>query len=179
MSETLHQSPEKTVEAPEVTVEKPAAAEYGEREKTAKIEQAQSAVKAAESAATEKPQSPQLPATDDRPLFIDNAIKSLRLRQNLAKVQNRLKPGERTFSKVVHQPLVRMVSDSAANTVSRPSGLLGGGITAFLGSLLYLYLAHHIGFRYNYTLFLAFFVGGFIVGVLIELLIHRSRPKAN
>jgi hypothetical protein len=61
------------------------------------------------------------------------------------------------------------VSGATGQTLARPSGLLGGGICALLGSLIYLYLAKHIGFNYNYLLFVLFFGGGFIIGLVIEL----------
>jgi len=43
--------------------------------------------------------------------------------------------------------------------------LLGGGILALLGTSSYLYLAKHIGFTYNYSVFLILFFGGFILGL--------------
>ena len=98
-----------------------------------------------------------------------------RMRRNLSHVQNKLKPAEKSFSKLIHQPLVRRVSETASQTVSRPSGMLGGGVVAFLGSLLYLYLAHHIGFTYNYLLFLAFFTVGFVLGVALEYAAYGLR----
>jgi len=67
--------------------------------------------------------------------------------------------------------VVRITSEAASKTISRPSGLLGGGLMAFAGSLVYLYLAKHIGFRYNYLLFTLLFVGGFAVGLCLEVII--------
>ncbi|HEY1064213.1 MAG TPA: hypothetical protein VGE30_02850, partial [Candidatus Saccharimonadales bacterium] len=123
---------------------------------------------------SEQPRVPQTPI-DDRPQLIDNAVKMFRMRRNLSHVQSRLKPAEKSFSKVIHQPLVRRVSESAAKTVTRPSGMLGGGILAFFGSVLYLVLSHRIGFTYNYAMFLCFFVGGFLLGVTLEYVAHWLR----
>ena len=164
MSETLQQTPEQAVETPQVSLERPAAAEFNPADQAQEVERAQAAV-ALEAGRSEQPTVPQLAAVDDRPRFIDNAVKSLRLRQNLTEVQKRLTPTDKALSKVVHQPLVSLVSNKAAQTVTRPSGLLGGGVAAFIGSLIYVYLAHHIGFSYNYLLFVMFFGGGFILGV--------------
>jgi hypothetical protein len=75
------------------------------------------------------------------------------------------------LSRVVHQPVVRAVSEAAGKTVSRPSGMLGGGLVAFIGSLGYLYLTKHIGFEYNFTVFLVLFAGGFVLGVVLELVV--------
>jgi hypothetical protein len=67
-----------------------------------------------------------------------------------------------------------VASEAAGRTVSRPSGLLGGGLVAFLGTTGYLYLARHIGFTYNYLVFLLLLAGGFILGVSLELLVHLA-----
>jgi hypothetical protein len=178
MSEQLTLSPEKHTPAVELTAERPQAAEYSEADKTQHIEQAQATV-AIESAATEQPTLPQFPVTDDRPQFIDNAIKTLRMRRNLGHVQNKLKPAEKSFSKVVHQPLVQLVSESAAKTISRPSGILGGGIVAFIGSLGYLYLSRHLGFTYNYLFFLVFFIAGFALGSIAEYTLYWFHKKSR
>lgn len=95
-------------------------------------------------------------------------------------IRRKLPTPQRALSQVIHQPVVRAVSEGAGRTVSRPSGLLGGGITAFTGTTLYLYLAHHIGFSYNYGVFVLLFAGGFILGLVIELLVNLvlSRRKS-
>lgn len=172
MSERLSNSPEKQHEAPAVHVERPRAAEYSPAEQAEHIKQAEAAV-AAETSKTEQPQLPKLEPTDDRPLLIDNAIKNLRMRRNLAHVQKRLKPAQKSLSKLIHQPLVQRTSEVAATTVTRPSGLLGGGITAFIGSLIYAYLSRSAGFTYNFSMFLCFFVGGFVLGVAGEFALHQ------
>jgi hypothetical protein len=100
---------------------------------------------------------------------VNRELKKLTLKQELRRVQRREKLPARALSKVVHQPVVRVASEAAGKTVSRPSGLLGGGVFAFIGGLGYLYFAKHIGVQYNYLLSLLFFVAGFILGLLIEL----------
>jgi hypothetical protein len=173
MSERLSTTPERHAEHLKVTVERPKAVEYGAAERAESIERAQ-AIVAAETRQAERPQVPQVPV-DDRPQLIDNAVKMFRMRRNLSHVQNKLKPAQKAFSKVIHQPLVHRVSESAGKTVARPSGMLGGGVAAFVGSLSYLVLAYKIGFTYNYLLFLGFFFGGFIVGVGIEYGLYGLR----
>jgi hypothetical protein len=91
--------------------------------------------------------------------------------RKLKEVQRKLKPADRKLSRVIHQPAVRAVSEAAGSSVSRPSGLLGGGLVAFLGSGAYLYFTRHYGIRYNYFVFILLFVGGFVLGLLLELLV--------
>lgn len=118
----------------------------------------------------EKPQ-------DNQPFYIDKVVKKLKLKQNLGQIRGQLSPTTRALSKVVHQPVVRALSEASARTVTRPSGLLGAGLCAFLGSLGYLYYAKHIGFSYNYLLFFAFFAGGFVVGLGLEFVLWFVHPK--
>ena len=115
---------------------------------------------------------------DNQPLYIDKTVKKLRMKQSLSQVQRELTPLERSLSKLVHQQVIRAVSEASAKTVSRPSGLLGGGLLAFLGSSAYLFMAKYIGFRYNYLVFVLLFVGGFLVGLLLEAAVRLLRPRS-
>ena len=177
MSEKITTSHEQLAQTPEITVEAPRAAAYSDRERVDHIKRAEQAV-AVESAGAERPAVPTLPVTDDRPYLIDNATKMLRMKQNLTEVQKRLKPAQKSFSKAIHQPVVRRVSESAGKTVSRPSGLLGGGVLAFAGSVLYWYLTSQLGIAYNYGFFLVFFAVGFILGIIVEYAFYGVRRLA-
>ena len=111
------------------------------------------------------------------PRHINTALRKITLSRTLHSIQRRENVADRTLSKVVHQPAVRVVSETAGNTVSRPSGILGGGLVAFTGSLVYLYLAKHIGFEYNFGVFLILFAGGFVLGLTLELLVHAATRR--
>jgi hypothetical protein len=106
------------------------------------------------------------------PRRIDRALKQITLRRELQQIRRQLPRAVRAFSQVIHQPAVRAISEAASRTVSRPSGLLGGGVLAFTGTTIYLYLARHIGFTYNYLVFLLLLAGGFVLGLLAELAVH-------
>jgi glycogen synthase len=114
--------------------------------------------------------------------MINKELKDVTLRRELQHIQRHESPVVRRFSRLVHQPAIRVVSETAGKTVSRPSGLLGGGLVAFLGTSTYLYLANHIGFTYNSGVFIALFAGGFILGLCLELAVHlatASRRKVD
>jgi hypothetical protein len=116
------------------------------------------------------------------PQQINRDLRQITLRRELQHIRRELPVPQRVLSRVVHQPAVRVISEAAGKTISRPSGLLGGGLVALLGTTSYLYLAKHIGFTYNYFVFMALFVGGFIVGLVLELLVHlttTSRRKID
>jgi len=108
---------------------------------------------------------------------INFELKQITLNRELAQIRHRLTAPDKTLSKVIHQPVVRAVSEATGKTISRPSGLLGGGIVALIGTSSYLYLARHFGFSYNYGVFLVLFVGGFGLGLVIEFLLHATSAK--
>jgi hypothetical protein len=98
-------------------------------------------------------------------------IKEQAYQQTLRTAQRKLPKASRRFSKVIHNDVVNAVSEVGAKTVARPSGLLGGSMVAFFGSVVFLYYARHYGFRYNYLVLFILFVFGFVVGAFIELLV--------
>lgn len=141
----------------------------------------------AESSATEKGRLEELEKSGKAPEpvhpgLISRDLKHITLQRELQAIRRKLPAPERVLSRVIHQPVVRVVSEAAGKTVSRPSGLLGGGLVALLGTTSYLYFAKHMGFRYNYVIFLALFAGGFAIGVILEFIVWaatRSRRHAT
>ena len=69
----------------------------------------------------------------DKPQYIDRAMKALSLKNELNQIRQRLPTSQRLLSKAIHQPVIRRTSDISAKTITRPYGLLGGGLLAFLG----------------------------------------------
>jgi hypothetical protein len=116
------------------------------------------------------------------PTHINRELKAITLRRELSMIRRKLNKPEQALSRVIHQPVVRVASEAAAKTIRRPSGMLGGGLVALLGTSSYLYLAKHMGFEYNYLVFLVLFAGGFLLGLVLELVVHlatASRRKAQ
>jgi hypothetical protein len=100
--------------------------------------------------------------------------------RTMKQVRSKLPVAERSFSKLVHQPVINSVSELSGKTALRPSGVLGGSICAFLGSLGLLWAAKTYGFTYNYLVLFFFFVGGFFLGLLLEAVIRlffRKHPS--
>lgn len=102
---------------------------------------------------------------------VQHSLKATAYERTLAKARQKLSKPSRLFSKITHSPVVDSVSAVGAQTAARPSGLLGGSLAAFVGSLVILYFSRHYGFRYNYLVLFILFIGGFLAGVVIELLI--------
>lgn len=98
-------------------------------------------------------------------------------KSEMKKVQQQLPPSARAFSKVVHNPVVEVVSDVAAETVLRPSFLIVGGISGLVfGGGLYI-IAKIQGFILpNSQFVIAFLVGG-AIGILGEFVVRLFKPK--
>lgn len=109
--------------------------------------------------------------------FVTRSLKVMARTRLLKQLRKQLPVSDRLFSRVIHQPIIDNTSELAGKTVGRPSGLLSGGIFAFVGSSVVLYIDKHYGYRYNFLLWAICFVGGFVVGLLLEafikLIAHR------
>jgi hypothetical protein len=99
-------------------------------------------------------------------------LKANAYNKSMRQIRSKLSKPDKTFSKVIHNKTVESVSEVSSKTIARPSGLLGGGICALLGSAYLLYMTKHYGFEYNYFVFFLLFVGGFFVGMFGELLLR-------
>ena len=129
----------------------------------------------------EQPEAPlELPVDaspeGDQPIYIDRAMKRVSLNNELKLIRTKLTKNQRLLSKSMHQPVISRVSNAAAHTITRPVGLLGGGILAFSGSLIYLLFSKYVGIRYNYLIFIMLFVLGYAIATAIELLSKASKP---
>lgn len=108
-------------------------------------------------------------------LGMQRELKADAYNRTIQKIRSNLNPAEQAMSKVIHHRVIEPVSEFSSKTVARPSGILGSGIVALVGSSVVLYMAKHYGFKYNFTTFLVLLAGGFAVGLLVELLLHALR----
>ncbi len=108
---------------------------------------------------------------------VTKQLKSQSYQKTLQHIRTQLSKPQRAFSKVIHQPAVEKMSAIGAQTAARPSGILGGATFALLGSLALLIVSKRLGFSYNYLAFFGLFLGGFAVGLILELLFRLVRPN--
>jgi hypothetical protein len=91
-------------------------------------------------------------------------------KKTMKETQAHMKPAERTFSKVIHNPAVEKTSEAVGATVARPNAILAGSLTAFLLTLgIYVFAKHYvyplIGFET-----IAAFILGWVIGILFDYL---------
>lgn len=96
-------------------------------------------------------------------------LKEMAYQRLLTRARRHMSPYSRLMSHVIHQPVVDKISEAASRSVGRPSGILGGGLVALLGTTAYYYIAKHYGYNYNSFVFLLLLVCGFIIGWTLEL----------
>ena len=187
MSEKLHNNGEHKTESIDTSVESQKALErLSEKAEQAEKDPLQKHVESLEQAAKLEAVSGKEANVGDKQgessgqtFGVHKALKKDSYKRTLTKIQSHLSAPQRVMSKVIHQPVVDAVSNATAKTVARPSGFLGGSIIAFLGSSVFLYMAKHYGYTYNYAVLFMLFVGGFALGLILELLVRTFfRRKA-
>jgi len=97
--------------------------------------------------------------------FLDHR---LNYAQTLASVQRRLKPASRSFSKVIHAPVVEKASEVLETTVARPSVMLGTTWTALIVGTLFYFTARHYGYALSGSELLFSFIVGAVIGLTLE-----------
>ena len=118
-----------------------------------------------------------IPEQNPKNNYIDQNLQNIQTKQLFNNIRHYLPILDKQLSKVIHQPVIEEVSDKTSKTIARSSGVLGGSILAFVGSLSYLIFVKYVGITYNYTWVFIFFIIGFIVGLAIELLIRTLISK--
>jgi len=109
--------------------------------------------------------------------YLSMGLKNHALKQNLNSIQHELRPAERIFSKLIHKKPVDVASNAIGNTIARPSGLLVGSVCSLATSLLVIFICRYYGYEYNYLLGIVGFGGGFVAGLIIEMVLRSFRRK--
>lgn len=95
--------------------------------------------------------------------------------QTLTRIQSEMSAPRRTFSKVIHSPIIERSSEVIGNTVARPNALLSGSVVAFI----ILSVMYVIGRQYGYHLSGFEMIGSYALGWVIGLTIDYVRVLAT
>lgn len=113
----------------------------------------------------------------NQPRFLNKELRQKALTDVLGRTRRHLNKPEKSLSKFIHLPLIEKVSDVAAKTVARPSGLIAAGIAALFGGITLLYVSRHYGYEYRFSAYALLLAGGFLLGILVELLFKLFRRR--
>ena len=91
-------------------------------------------------------------------------------KRTMQRVQAEMTPAERTFSKVVHNPIVAKTSDVVGGSVARPNAILSGSLCAFIAVSLVYVIAKNYGYPLSGFETMGAFVIGWILGQLFDFM---------
>lgn len=102
-------------------------------------------------------------------------------KKTLKSIQKEMNPAERTFSKVIHNPVVEATSEVAGKTVARPAALLAGSLAALILTTIVYVVAKYYGYVLSGFEWIATFLVGWAIGLIIdwvrvEILGNRAGP---
>lgn len=90
--------------------------------------------------------------------------------RTMADTRTHMTPAERTFSKVIHNPVVEKTSEVVGSTVARPNAILSGSISAFIIVLGVFLVAKHYGYPLSGAETVVAFVIGWLIGIVYDFL---------
>ena len=115
-----------------------------------------------ESSEKDKPQANSKPTKQQLKYSFDRSMTAIR---------KDMSPASRTFSKIIHNPVVDKVSDAVRNSIARPNLIIAGG----LGTLILCSAVYLVAKNYGYILSGFEAIGTFILGWAIGAIIEFAR----
>lgn len=79
-----------------------------------------------------------------------------------------MSPSSRTFSKVIHAPIVEKTSEAVGSTVARPNAILAGSISAFIVILGVYVIAQYYKYPLSGSESIIAFAAGWLIGILYD-----------
>jgi flagellar biosynthesis GTPase FlhF len=128
-------------------------------------QESQSAEQIAESIAATHEQPP----IQHSEIHVNRELKEIAYQRILTRARRHMRPYSRAMSHIIHQPAIDSISEVSSKTIGRPSGILGGGIVALVGTTAYYYISKHYGYNYNSFIFLTLMACGFVLGWTLEI----------
>lgn len=113
------------------------------------------------------------------PKNVNKDLRKAGLQKELAHIRRKMGKTDQIGSKVIHNKAVSVISSGLSKTIVRPSGMLSGAVIALVGTSLYYFFTKSVGVKYNYFIYIILFVGGFVVGLLIELIFRIFKKDKN
>lgn len=104
--------------------------------------------------------------------------KDTEYKKTMKAIQSEMSAPSRTFSKVIHNPVVEKTSEVVGSTIARPNAILAGSTTAFIAVAIVYLIAKQYGYVLSGFESIAAFVLGWLVGIAfdyIRLLIRGAK----
>lgn len=89
-------------------------------------------------------------------------------KKTLTRIQSEMNMPARTFSKVIHAPVVERTSEIVSSTAARPNALLFGSVSAFAILTVVYAISQTYGYRLSGFETIAAYGLGWVVGLMID-----------
>ena len=96
------------------------------------------------------------------------AQKQAEYKKTLKSIQKGMSPAERTFSKIIHNPVIETTSEAASKTIARPAALLAGSLSALILTTAIYAIAKYYGYVLSGFEWIITFVLGWAIGLIID-----------
>lgn len=115
-----------------------------------------------------KNESAKIEKQADRPLKNTKASRKAAFNKEMKAVQSEMSAPSRSFSKVIHNPVIEKTSDAIGSTIARPNAIVAGAVAAFiLTGALYIW-AKYAGYPLSGFESIGAFVVGWLVGIIFD-----------
>ena len=142
--------------------------ESGEKsEAKARHEALENAISVEAGSAEKKAKETSAPA-QRRHGVVSKKEKAASYKKHMKVIQSELPPVQRSFSKVIHNPVVEKTSEVVGSTIARPNAILAGAVVAFFAVLGVYLVAKHFGYTLSGFETIGAFAVGWILGILYD-----------
>lgn len=105
--------------------------------------------------------------------------KTAEYKKTMKAIQSEMSAPARTFSKVIHNPVVEKTSETVGSTIARPNAILAGSTTAFLSVIIVYTLAKQYGYALSGFESIAAFIIGWLIGICFDYIRLLFRGSAK
>lgn len=94
--------------------------------------------------------------------------KDVEYKKTLTEIQSHMNAPSRTFSKIIHNPIIEGTSEFVGKTIARPNAILAGSTLAFLSVTIVYLTAKHYGYLLSGFETIGAFIVGWLIGIIID-----------
>lgn len=143
--------------------------ENGEKsEADARVEALKQAISVERGGAERKGKEPSSSPAKRRHGVVSKKERAESYKQHMKQIQAEMKPTERAFSKVIHNPVIEKTSEVVGATVARPNAILSGAVVAFVLVLAVYLVAKYFGYPLSGFESIGAFILGWVLGLLYD-----------
>jgi hypothetical protein len=134
----------------------------------ARIEALEAAISVERGGAEKKRKAPSSSPAKRRHGVVSKKEREASYKHHMQQLQSELSPGQRAFSKFIHNPVVEKTSEAIGNTIARPNAVLAGAVVAFILVLAVYVIARFYGYTLSGFETIGAFIAGWLLGIMYD-----------